>query len=66
MYIVKFKNPQRFSWREFTGTKCRFHSLDKAIALYLAVRKSPTYAGMDVMIWDTKSDHRVELNEVAL
>ena len=67
MYIVKIKNPERFSWKELPLTKCRFNSLDKAVALYKSILNSRSpYAGMDVMIWDTKSDHRVELNESAI
>lgn len=61
MYIVQIKNPARFSWKELPVTKCRFRSLDKAIALHDSIIKSLTYAGLDVRIWCTASDHRVEL-----
>jgi hypothetical protein len=62
MYIVQIKNPQRHSWKELPETKCRFRALHKAIALHDAVKRSPTYAGMDVRIWCEASDHRVELD----
>lgn len=63
MYIVQLKNRDRFSWKELPVTKCRFRSLDKAIALHNSIKASPMYTGMDVRIWCVKSDHRVELCE---
>lgn len=61
MYIVQVKNSQRFSWHKLEATKCEFRSLDKAVELYRAVQASPKYEGMNVRIWSTQSDHRVEV-----
>lgn len=63
MYIVQFKNPARFSWKELPSTKCRFRDLGRVINLYAQMKISPLYADMDVRIWQTEAEHRVELNE---
>lgn len=61
MYIVQIKNPERFSWKELPETRCKFRSLDKAIALHNAIIRSSQYTGLDVRIWCTASDHRVDI-----
>ena len=61
MYIVQIKNAQRFSWRKLEATKCEFRSLDRAIDLYRSIQASQMYRGMDVRIWSTQADHRVEV-----
>lgn len=60
MYIVQFKNSMRFSWKELPVTNCKFEDLDEAIKLYRELQNSKNYAGMDLRIWSTESDHRVE------
>jgi hypothetical protein len=61
MYIVQINNPERHSWRKLEDTKCEFRSLDKAISLYRFVKASPQYQGLNVRIWHTEADHRVEV-----
>lgn len=63
MYIVQINNPQRHSWRKLEATKCEFRSLDKAISLYRSMKESPQYRGLNVRIWSTEADHRVEVEE---
>jgi hypothetical protein len=65
MYIVQIKNQSKYSWKELPVTKCRFRDLSKAINLYVSIKASPMYADMDVRIWQTEAEHRVELNEPA-
>lgn len=62
MYIVQINNPQRHSWRKLEATKCEFSSLDKAILLYRSIKESSHYQGLNVRIWSTKADHRVEVD----
>lgn len=62
MYIVQIKNQNKYSWKELPVTKCRFRDLGKAINLYAAVKTSPMYTDMDVRIWQTEAESRVELN----
>jgi len=61
-YIVQINNPARHSWRKLEATKCEFRSLDKAIALYRKLKQSPQYQGLNVRIWSTAADHRVEID----
>lgn len=62
MYIVQVKNPDRAGWKELPATKCRFRSLDNARSLHDHIISSPTYAGMEVRVWQTEADHRVEFD----
>lgn len=60
MYIVQIKNPARFKWKELPDTNCRFEDLDEAIKFHNQIVNSANYPGMDVRVWSTESDHRVE------
>lgn len=62
MYIVQIKNPNRFSWKELPVTQCRFRSLSKSITLHNDIKASAMYAGMDVRVWQTEADSRVDLD----
>jgi hypothetical protein len=61
MYIVQVK-PHGLSWRKLEHHKCEFRTLGPAITLYRSICHSALTLGMDVRIWSTQSEHRVEVD----